>query len=442
MRTSALTALVLLATLAGCSRDRGVSATATSTAAAEGRVGYVQMDVLVKRHPLYTQLSKYDADIAALSLRSMRDVLPRPAVELAREDAILRAELKDAADRTKRLIAAKQSDYARRENAAIANALRAQSAAAQGPDAAGLSAAMNATATRQRGAVAQSAQSDLESYRLTLIRQDRGAVEAASKNLSARATRTFRARADELQAKESALSLELASRDATERLGQRTRLSNLALDEAGRDEARNALAALDRKEADEVAAMRNRDQQTLATLQAQLSRQVKTELASQAQSIHARSVAKLRAREAAARRVFANRPPAAVVASSANAGAGLPPDMQAKIAGLHKGYQAQFDRDAKATVANFNRTRDELQKRFTQLHAVNASAQAGAQRQIASLQHQRDELYTQMVAQIDREVRSIAQKQGISVVLSGVVAPGGGVDLTPAAQREIESLHE
>ena len=47
-----------------------------------------------------------------------------------------------------------------------------------------------------------------------------------------------------------------------------------------------------------------------------------------------------------------------------------------------------------------------------------------------------------MVAQIDREVRLIAQQRGISVVLTNVVAPAGGVDLTPDALKDIESLHE
>jgi hypothetical protein len=47
-----------------------------------------------------------------------------------------------------------------------------------------------------------------------------------------------------------------------------------------------------------------------------------------------------------------------------------------------------------------------------------------------------------MVAQIGREVRMVAQKRGIDVVVSDVVAPAGGVDLTADAEKDIESLHE
>jgi hypothetical protein len=39
-------------------------------------------------------------------------------------------------------------------------------------------------------------------------------------------------------------------------------------------------------------------------------------------------------------------------------------------------------------------------------------------------------------------VRVLAQQRGVSIVLSDIVAPAGGVDLTPDALKDIESLHE
>ena len=53
----------------------------------------------------------------------------------------------------------------------------------------------------------------------------------------------------------------------------------------------------------------------------------------------------------------------------------------------------------------------------------------------------RDDLYEQMVAQIDREVKTVAQERGVSTVVS-TVAPAGGVDLTGDAMKDIETLHE
>ena len=62
--------------------------------------------------------------------------------------------------------------------------------------------------------------------------------------------------------------------------------------------------------------------------------------------------------------------------------------------------------------------------------------------EIATLRKKREDLYNQITGQIDREVRLIAQQRGISVVLTDVVAPANGVDLTPDALKDIESLHE
>jgi uroporphyrinogen-III synthase len=61
---------------------------------------------------------------------------------------------------------------------------------------------------------------------------------------------------------------------------------------------------------------------------------------------------------------------------------------------------------------------------------------------LGALQKQRGELYDEMVAQIGREVKAVAQKRGVNVVISDVVAPAGGVDLTADAEKDIESLHE
>ena len=59
----------------------------------------------------------------------------------------------------------------------------------------------------------------------------------------------------------------------------------------------------------------------------------------------------------------------------------------------------------------------------------------------ARSQKKRDDLYQQMVAQINREVKTIAQQRGVSTVVS-TVAPAGGVDLTGDAMKDIETLHE
>ncbi len=46
-----------------------------------------------------------------------------------------------------------------------------------------------------------------------------------------------------------------------------------------------------------------------------------------------------------------------------------------------------------------------------------------------------------MVAQIEREVKTVAHERGVSTVVS-TVAPAGGIDLTGDAMKDIETLHE
>jgi len=123
-------------------------------------------------------------------------------------------------------------------------------------------------------------------------------------------------------------------------------------------------------------------------------------------------------------------------------GSNLPPALRARIEQLHNDYQKRFQADAKTTVADFEKTRRDLGQRYAQLHGLDGASQQGAQAQILSLRKKREDLYTQITEQIDREVRLIAQQRGISVVLTNIVAPAGGVDLTPDALKDIESLHE
>jgi hypothetical protein len=401
------------------------------------------MTDLVKHHPLYSQLTGYDNSIQALNLRTVIPEVAKPDASILKAEAALQSELRAAAEHTRRLLAEKSAAYQAREQQAIALALGAP--AGQAPSAAQIAQEINRTARQQSQSVAAQANRDFDSYRKTLVAQDTGELRAAQKTLGDRAGRQYRAKQDELQAKESALSLAGANRDASERLSLRTRLSSLALDDSQRDAVRAQLAALDRGEADALAAMKNRDAQTLASLAAQLRADVQRQMQAKADEIHGRSIAKLNLREQDIRRQFGG-PPAATALPGANAAPGsvanLSPQLRATIKALHDNYQQQFNTDARSTIDDFAHTRDDLRRRYEQLRGIDASAQSGAAAQIASLTKKRADLYGQMVAQIGREVRLLAQARGISVVVTDPVANGGGVDLTSDALKDLESLHE
>ena len=398
-------------------------------------IGYVRLDDVVKKHPLYGQLAQIDSNIDALSLRALVPSVPRTGAEIARETTSLNRELEAARERANRTLAQRQQDYAQREQAAIHAAIVASGEKPQTSPAQ----QMQNTAAQQAASVSAQANNDFAQYQQAVIAQDRDAVMAVSKQLQLRADRQFRQKADELSAKESQTSLELASRDSSQRLALRTKLNNLALDDAARAQVKSQLAALDKREGDAVVAMRARDAATLAAYQQQLRKQTTAEVARQAQLIHQQTQAKLQARH--------NSVTSQVTAQIKSLGAGsapsgLSPATQAKIAQIDKQYKAQFQADVSKTIADFRKTQVDLDARFAELHGVDSGAQGAVARQLEAMHKQRDQLYNQIVAQIQREVRTIAAQRGLKVVFINVVAPVGGLDLTGDAEKDVESLHE
>jgi hypothetical protein len=435
-------ATLTLASLAACAQQNTTTAEATAKPAGDGRVGYVRMEDLVKVHPLYSQLARLDEDMQALQLRSVGTEIARSGADIEKAEHELQAELNAAADRTKKALTDKQLEYAKREQAAI-NAALGGAAGATGPGGGAIASGVAAQARSQAQSAAGAAQHNLDVYRQQLIAQDESAVRSLDAALGERASRTYRARADELQKNEADFSLQQANDDAAERLSLRAKLSNLALDDTSRADVKKQLDALDQKEGDALAAMRNRDQATLADFQTQLHERVRTELNAQIAEMRKRTVAKIGEREDQTRKQLIAQiglPPQGGTGGSSTVG--LSPDMRAKLEALHRKYQTDFNKDASQTVAQFQKTRADLTKRFQQLSGVDSDAQAGAGKQLGALQKQRGELYEEMVSQIGREVKVIAQKRGIDVVVSDVVAPAGGVDLTADAEKDVESLHE
>jgi Skp family chaperone for outer membrane proteins len=413
--------------LAGCSKP---AQQAAAPASGGGKIGYVDTDALVHAHPLYPQLAQIELSMDALNLHSLGPGVGSTGSGLAKQDAELQQELTDASNRTNQLLQQKQTDYQRQENAAISAALAAGGHAAA---AGSVGANVGATAGKQVGNVNAEMNRDVNAYRRTLSQQEQQQERSYEKAVSDRVNRQLQAKANELQNKESELELSLQTKDASERLELRTRLNNLALDQGSRDQVKAQLDALDKGESDQVAAMRNRDQQTLAQLRTQLRGQALRDVGSGIAKIRAQNGVKLGAQGGG----NTGAVPGSTVAST-----NLPADLKAKIAALHKEYQERYMRDANATVAQFNKTRDDLQKRYNELHAADSGASSSLRKELASLQAQHDQLYSEIVDQINREVRIVAQEQGVSTVISGVLGNGSGVDLTQAAKKEIESLHE
>ena len=217
-------ALLCAIALSGCAKHVDVNAPDVRG------IGYVRVDEVVKKHPLYGQLSQIDSNIDALGLRALAPSVPKTGAEIARETSELNHELQVAQTRANQQLQSKQTEYGQREQAAIRAALVA---AGENPGAAPGQAMQN-TAASQAANVAAQANSDFAQYQAAVLAQDNNAVRAVSEQLQARAEAQFRQKADELTAKESAASLEMATKDSPQRISLRAKLSNLALDDAAR----------------------------------------------------------------------------------------------------------------------------------------------------------------------------------------------------------------
>ncbi|HET9394065.1 MAG TPA: hypothetical protein VFO29_11175 [Candidatus Rubrimentiphilum sp.] len=419
-----------IVTLAGCAQPRADDPNVRG-------IGYVRLEEVLKKHPLYPQLSQIDDSIDALGLRSLgAGAVPHTSKQIALQTKELNAELKAAQDRANGILRQKQQDYARREQAAISAAL---AAAGQGTNGAGSAQAMQNISASQAQQVTVQANSDFAQYQQSVIAQSNAALQSIGAQLSARADRAFAQRATQLQERESQLSLELSQQDANKRLQLRLKLNGLALPDATRKQYRDELAALDQREAAVVSAQRTRDQKTLMAYRAQLNSQVQGEMATQSAKIHADTQAKLQTRRNEVSQQVASQlqglRPAAVPSN-------LPAATRDKLAQIDRTFKSQFQAEAQKTIAQYQATKADLDARYAELQGADATAVGAAHTQLGQLQRERDDLYNKMVEQIKRDAGTVAAKRGLQVVLVNIEAAPGGIDLTGDVEKDIESLHE
>ena len=400
-------------------------------------IGYVRVEDVIKKHPLYPQLSQLQDSIDALNLKSLgAAAVPRTPQQIAAETQELNRELRAAQDRANSILRQKQIDYQQREQAAISAAL---AAAGQGTNGnAPVKAMQNVTASQAQQVTAQ-ANADFQAYQQSVINQDNAAVRQISQQLSARADTAYRQKATQLNEKEQQLALELSQQDASKRLDLRMKLGNLAMPDAQRKQYRDQLAAIDANEAAIVDAQRKKDQQELAAYQKQLRAQTAQQINTQVAKIRADTQAKIQSRRNEVSQQVASQlqglNPAAVPSN-------LPASTRDKLAQIDKQYKTQFQADAQKTIAQYQATKADLDAQYAALHNADGAATGAANTQISALQKQRDDLYNRMVEQVKRDAQTVAAKRGLQVVFISVVAAPGGIDLTDDVEKDIESLHQ
>jgi hypothetical protein len=171
----------------------------------------------------------------------------------------------------------------------------------------------------------------------------------------------------------------------------------------------------------------------------QLRDQTQRELVAQVQKIHEATRGKLASRRNEVSQQVASQlqglRPAAIPPN-------LPASTRERIAQIDKQFKAQFQADAQKTIQQYQQTKSQLDQQYASLSGADGAASGAAGKQLSDLQHQRDDLYNQMVEQIKRDAGQVAAKRGLQVVFMNIEAAGGGIDLTNDVEKDIESLHQ
>jgi hypothetical protein len=394
--------------------------------------GYVRIDEAVKRDPLYSQLSQLNDAIAAITLKSSAPAVPLGARQIAAQTVELNRELRAAQDRANKILAEKQRTYASREQQAVAAALKAAGISGSGALAA---AQMSGASAAQEQQAASAANADLQAYQQSVVAQDNAATNSIANQLQAQAAQKYRAKAEQLQQNETDLTLRLTQQDAGARLAIKMRLSNLAMDPAARQKAESDIASINARESAQVGAMRTADTATLKAFRAQLDREAGDAIRSQVGAISAQTRSKLVERRDEVGSQLRSLAPVAPAAH-------LSPKVQAQIAQIQRQYAGAFAADTGKTIADYNATKNDLDRQFAALHGADVGATGATAKELDSLQKRRDDLYQQIVAQIERDAARIAKDRGLSIVFINIWAAAGGYDMTNQVISDIESQHE
>ncbi len=399
--------LVLL--LAGC------------MASAQTRPASVNVGALLPKDPLYGTLAQYDRQIAVLQ-STLHTRFANSGAQIDNASAAIRHDLNTVAARygrvTQNLAKSKPSTniFADGSNGA--------------PSAGAIETNIQNAYATQHADLAGAAQRDMAQYRATLLAQQQLAYTTFVTAVNDRTQEAYNQRAQELRERVSTLLLDLARRDAPQRLMLRAKLQTLALSADVRQRLQARLAVLQQHDISAANAMRRQNATILAAYAAQLRVRGENDIAKMSADLQVRTNANLVARE----RVLAAQTSTAgsLQLPSSMAHRGSMADMQAQYSALVNAPPAD--------TAPITNARDDLTNRFHALHDADATNTQSVESQIASLRHDREAVRKRMVAQIMNEAQRIARSRGFSQVTASTHRSPDTTDLTSAVAADLATL--
>lgn len=440
---SALRAIVLgvvMTAAIGCSHNGGASSQGPQGSKQSGSVGYIDMDAVVKSHPLYSQLDALQNQITVLRQQSVAVPSGMSAEQSAAYGAMQR-DLDAAASKFQADLSVRRDFYQRREAAAIGQV----QAAALGQSSSGT---VLGGLQQQYGAQAKQLQKQvfdtLTAYRNELFRQDGQHLKAVQEQLGADVRAKTRERTSMLSTAETKYQIELAKADQDERLNLQAKLQNLALSDKDRATDNARLQNIDAREQSLINQMKARDNAELTSYEKQMSAQATAKYEVERKATQTATQAKLMARQSEVQSQMAPQMQALggkfqQQLSAVNQKLADNPKYRAQATSIHNEMQSRYVAEAGTAEASYRDTRKSLIAKYSAIAHMQFQDNEAIAAQVDKLAADRRDLFQKIAEQVHVQVEQISTQRGIAVVFASVRGPGSAVDLTDQVKKAISA---
>ncbi len=430
--------------MAGCNRHQnegvqgllGMNTPGLATGAQA--VGFVDMDAIIKSHPLHTQVDAMQSQIDVLRTESVMTPAGM-SPEQSAAYAALQRDLDAAQQRFEADLAARRSSYQAQEAAAISQ-LQQQTLGQQGG-----STVLNGLQQQfgqQAKALQTQAFSTLNVYRNQLFKQDADHLRQVQRLLASDVQTKARQRQNELAAAETKYQVSLAQQDQSQRLNLQAKLQNLALSDKDRADYTAQLRQLDNRENGLISAMKSQDNAALAAYQKQLQADASAKYDAERKSTQAATQAKLVARQKELQTAMGPQIQALggkfqQQLNDVNQKLANDPKYQSQAQNIHNQMQSRYVAEAGTVAATYRDTRKALITKYSAIAHMQFQDNQAISDQVDKLAADRRDLLQKIIAQITTATAHVAQQDGVGVVLQSVRAGGTAIDMTQQVIKAI-----
>jgi hypothetical protein len=429
-------ALVLLS---GCAKQ---GASPLNPAGPRGTIGYVDIDKVVRAHPLHDELQSLDDQIAVLDAQSVTEPQAVTAVQRDAEAALAR-DLQTAEAQFEQDLARKRAYYQQQAREAMSQ-IQASALGVSGQQGSVLS-GMQKQFGDQMKQLQLSGAKTLDAYRTALFKEDTDHLKSVQQLLASDVRAKIRARASSLAAKETAYQVQLAHQDQDQRLNLKTKLENLSLTPQERSQYAAQLQDIETREEFLINQLKAKDNAELAAYESSLQKDAAARFDAERASTEKKTQAKLAARQNELNVQF--RTSASTLGgqfnkqlADANKQLSGNPKVQQQIQDVQSQTQAKYEADATQALDAYRQTRKTLVDKYSAIAHLQLQDNQAIVAQIEGVAAQRRDLYGRILDQVHDQVSAVAQSDGVAVVFDSVAGAGNAVDLTDQVSKAVAAL--